>query len=70
MAHNIIFIICYSEKKHEERTCVTKDNNQQIGNRIGHRKGKERPSLDSRIHPQIPLCKKEIPHHIKISANV
>jgi hypothetical protein len=28
-------------KKHEERTCVTKDNNQQIGNRIGHRKGKE-----------------------------
>jgi len=29
-------------KKPEERTCVTKDNNQQMGNRIGHRKRKRK----------------------------
>jgi hypothetical protein len=28
-----------------------------------------RPCLHTQIHPQILLCKKEIPHHIKISAN-
>jgi hypothetical protein len=29
-----------------------------------------RPRLDSRFHSQIPLCKKKIPHHIKMSAYV
>jgi hypothetical protein len=29
-----------------------------------------RPCLDSRIHLQILLCKKKIPHYIKISAYV
>jgi hypothetical protein len=27
------------------------------------------PCLDIQIHPQILLCKKEIPHHIKMLAN-
>jgi hypothetical protein len=30
---------------------------------------KEEPCLDPKFSPQIPLCKKEIPHHIKMSAN-
>jgi hypothetical protein len=28
------------------------------------------PCLDSKIHPQISLCKKKIPHHIKMSAHI
>ena len=47
MAHNIIFIICYLEKnkKPEERTCVTKDNNQQIGK--PHRTQKKEKKIGS-----------------------
>jgi hypothetical protein len=29
-----------------------------------------RPCLDSKIHPQILLCKKKISHHIKMSAYI
>jgi hypothetical protein len=29
-----------------------------------------RPRLDFQIHPQILICKKNIPHHIKIPVHV
>jgi hypothetical protein len=31
---------------------------------------RQRPCLDTQIHPQILLCKKKIPHHIKMSAHI
>jgi hypothetical protein len=53
MAHNIIFIICYSEKKTEERAC------EQIGNHIGHIKRKRKSGA------YMVACKTETDGHRK-----